>query len=154
MTSGGRAAVATGAARMGLAFAERFSAEEMNVALADIVEPALDDAVTILRVRGAQAVGIRRDVSSAQSVTNLAEAARSASGGIHVVCNNVWVPEGGTESPSVATCCRQGFMRTTLPESCSLEWDSFENGCCSTRGSRRHSCSASRPTPENRPLPP
>jgi NAD(P)-dependent dehydrogenase (short-subunit alcohol dehydrogenase family) len=88
----GKTAVVTGAASgMGRAFATRFAAEGMRVVLADIEERALARAVDELRHDGAQAIGVRTDVSSAAAIQQLASEALEAFGGIHVVCNNAGV---------------------------------------------------------------
>ncbi|HEY0934664.1 MAG TPA: SDR family NAD(P)-dependent oxidoreductase, partial [Trebonia sp.] len=72
----GRVAVVTGAASgIGLGLCERFAAAGMSVVMADVEEAALDRA----------AVGALRD------------AALSAFGAVHVVCNNAGV--GGSHGP-------------------------------------------------------
>lgn len=88
----GRVAVVTGAASgMGLAFAERFAREGMKVVLADVEEPALEAAVQRLRQAEHDVIGVRADVSSAESVEALARAALDQYGKVHVVCNNAGV---------------------------------------------------------------
>ena len=91
----GQVAVVTGAASgIGLAMAERFAAEGLRVVLADVEEPALDKAVAGLRERGAEAVGQVTDVSERTSVDALADAAYTAFGAVHVLCNNAGVGSG------------------------------------------------------------
>ena len=88
----GKVAVVTGAASgMGRAFAERFAAEGMKVVLADIEAPALDAAVTQLRQAEYDVLGVRTDVSSRESVEDLARQAIEAYGKVHVLCNNAGV---------------------------------------------------------------
>jgi len=97
-----RVAVVTGAASgIGRALAECFAREQMKVVLADVEEPALADATRALTARGAQALGVPTDVSSAADVARLAAKARDAFGAVHVACNNAGVITGGTlwESP-------------------------------------------------------
>lgn len=91
----GQVAVVTGAASgIGLAMAERFAAEGLQVVLADVEEPALDKAVAGLRERGAEVVGQLVDVSERESVDALADAAYRAFGAVHVLCNNAGVGSG------------------------------------------------------------
>ena len=91
----GQVAVVTGAASgIGLAMAQRFSAEGLKVVLADVEEPALDKAVAGLRERGGEAVGRVTDVSERDSVEALADTAYSAFGAVHVLCNNAGVGSG------------------------------------------------------------
>ncbi|MFC1401644.1 MULTISPECIES: SDR family NAD(P)-dependent oxidoreductase [Streptacidiphilus] len=91
----GQVAVVTGAASgIGLAMAERFAAEGLQVVLADVEEPALDKAVAGLRERGAEVVGQMVDVSERESVDALADAAYRAFGAVHVLCNNAGVGSG------------------------------------------------------------
>jgi NAD(P)-dependent dehydrogenase (short-subunit alcohol dehydrogenase family) len=93
----GRVAVVTGAASgIGRALAARFAAEGMRCVLADIEDGALADAVGELRRTGAQAIGVRTDVSSAADVAALADAAIAEFGAVHVLCNNAGVG-GGTD---------------------------------------------------------
>jgi len=93
----GRVAVVTGAASgIGLALASRFAAEGMKVALADVEEAALAEAVRRLEAQGASALGVPTDVTSATDVARLARRAKAAFGGVHVVCNNAGVFTGGT----------------------------------------------------------
>jgi len=92
----GRVAVITGGASgMGLAFAHRFAVAGMKVVLADIEAPALDAAVAGLRDAGADALGVRCDVSDAGSVRDLARATDEAYGDVHVVCLNAGVATSG-----------------------------------------------------------
>jgi len=92
----GRAAVVTGAASgIGRALAERFAAEGMKVALADVDEAELDRATREIASTGGQAVGVRTDVSRPDDVQALADATIDAFGAVHVVCNNAGVETGG-----------------------------------------------------------
>jgi NAD(P)-dependent dehydrogenase (short-subunit alcohol dehydrogenase family) len=91
----GKVAVITGAASgMGRAFADRFAAEGMKLALADIEGDALERAVDELRAAGADATGLRTDVASIVEVEALRDHALDAFGGVHVVCNNAGVAGG------------------------------------------------------------
>jgi len=92
----GRVAIITGGASgIGLAMAQRFAAEGMNIVLGDIEQGALDAAVAGLRDGGASAVGALVDVSDPVQMTTLADAARDEFGGYHVVCLNAGVGGGG-----------------------------------------------------------
>ena len=92
----GRVAIITGGASgIGLAMAQRFAAEGMNIVLGDIEQGALDAAVAGLRASGASAVGALVDVSDPVQMTTLADAARDEFGGWHVVCLNAGVGSGG-----------------------------------------------------------
>jgi NAD(P)-dependent dehydrogenase (short-subunit alcohol dehydrogenase family) len=98
----GRVAVVTGAASgIGLAMAERFAAEGMKLAIADIEEPALDAAAKQLADGGADVLAVPTDVSKAEEVDALADRVRERFGGFHVVCNNAGV--GGHGFPTWAT---------------------------------------------------
>jgi NAD(P)-dependent dehydrogenase (short-subunit alcohol dehydrogenase family) len=88
----GRVAVVTGAASgIGLALAERFTAEGMKVVLADVEVEPLGRAERSLRSAGAEVLAVPTDVSKADQVDRLARQAREAFGAIHVVCNNAGV---------------------------------------------------------------
>jgi NAD(P)-dependent dehydrogenase (short-subunit alcohol dehydrogenase family) len=88
----GRVAVVTGAASgIGLGLAERFAAEGMKVVLADVEVDALGRAERSLRSAGAEVLAVPTDVSKADQVDRLALEARTAFGGVHVVCNNAGV---------------------------------------------------------------
>jgi len=92
----GKVAVVTGAASgIGGALAERFVAEGMAVALADVEEDALAARARALASTGARVLAVRTDVSRAADVEALAEHALAAFGAIHVVCNNAGVFTGG-----------------------------------------------------------
>lgn len=87
-----RVAVVTGAASgIGLAMATRFAAERMKVVLADVEERALEHATAVLSDQGADVIGVRTDVSSAESVEALANRAVETYGAVHVLCNNAGV---------------------------------------------------------------
>jgi NAD(P)-dependent dehydrogenase (short-subunit alcohol dehydrogenase family) len=88
----GRVAVVTGGASgIGLAMAERFAADGMHLAIADIEQDALDAAAERLGDTGAEVLAVRTDVSQAEEVDALAERVRERFGGFHVVCNNAGV---------------------------------------------------------------
>ena len=71
----GKVAVITGGASgMGRAFADRFAAEGMRIAIADIEEPVLDQAVAELEAAGAEVLGMRCDVSDHGSVQDFGAA--------------------------------------------------------------------------------
>ena len=64
--------------------------------VADIEEAALEKAVAQLTEAGAEAIGVRTDVTSFESVAALADAAYDAFGAVHLLCNNAGVgPPGG-----------------------------------------------------------
>jgi NAD(P)-dependent dehydrogenase (short-subunit alcohol dehydrogenase family) len=91
----GKTAVVTGAGSgMGRAFAERFARAGMNVVLADVEEPKLDEAVTAITATGAQAIGVPTDVTDGAAVDRLRDAAIDAFGRVHVLCNNAGVAGG------------------------------------------------------------
>ncbi|MFF7243666.1 SDR family NAD(P)-dependent oxidoreductase [Embleya sp. NPDC008237] len=91
----GRVAVVTGAASgIGLAMAERFSAEGMKVVLGDIEQGALDKAVARITDAGGDAIGHVVDVSVRESVFGLADAAFEHFGAVDVLCNNAGIGSG------------------------------------------------------------
>jgi len=97
----GKVAVITGGASgMGRAFADRFAAAGMKVVIGDIEEPELARAVDELKAAGADAIGVRADVSQLADVHALRERALEAFGAVHVVCNNAGVAGGSViDSP-------------------------------------------------------
>jgi NADP-dependent 3-hydroxy acid dehydrogenase YdfG len=91
MEVGGKVAVVTGGASgIGKAMAARFAQAGMHVVIADIEQAALDVAAAELGV-----VGIRTDVSDADSVGALAAEVKQQFGTAHVICNNAGVGGGG-----------------------------------------------------------
>jgi NAD(P)-dependent dehydrogenase (short-subunit alcohol dehydrogenase family) len=91
----GRVAVVTGAASgIGRALAGRFAQEGMRVVLADVDDAELERAVAEISSGGAEAIGVRTDVSRADEVQTLADRTLDAYGGVHVVCNNAGVETG------------------------------------------------------------
>ncbi|MEM5342489.1 SDR family oxidoreductase [Paraburkholderia azotifigens] len=92
----GKVAVITGAASgFGRAFAEKGAALGMKLVLADVDERALAQTVDALRARGAEAIGVRTDVSDGAQVQALADAALEAFGKVHLLFNNAGVGSGG-----------------------------------------------------------
>jgi NAD(P)-dependent dehydrogenase (short-subunit alcohol dehydrogenase family) len=91
----GKTAVVTGGASgMGRAFADRFARAGMRVVVADIEQDALDTAVDEIKATGAEAFGVRTDVSSEAEMRALAERAISEFGQVNVVCLNAGVAGG------------------------------------------------------------
>lgn len=95
----GKAAVVTGGASgIGYALAERFLAEGMRVAIADVDQAALDSAVAALadgRDPGS-VIGVRTDVRNEADVERLAQATLAAFDRVDIVCNNAGVESGGS----------------------------------------------------------
>lgn len=96
----GRTAVVTGAGSgIGKALAERFAAEGMNLVLADVQQAALQEVADQLSAQGAQVVAQPTDVSSADAVKALADAAWARFGAVHLVCNNAGIVPGARFRP-------------------------------------------------------
>jgi NAD(P)-dependent dehydrogenase (short-subunit alcohol dehydrogenase family) len=88
----GRVAVVTGAASgIGLGLCQRFVAEGMSVVMADVEEPALTEACAALAGQGGAVLAVPTDVSSAEQVAALQQAAVAEFGAVHVLCNNAGV---------------------------------------------------------------
>lgn len=87
---GKTALITGGASGIGLEIATQLAHEGAAVALAD-VNPALDDAVAGLAARGADALGIRCDVSSEDEVDGLIEQVGLRWDTIHVVVNSAGI---------------------------------------------------------------
>ncbi len=88
----GKTAVITGAASgMGRAFAERFAEAGMNIVLADIEVPRLEEATESVTARGVEAIAVPTDVSDAEAVERLRDAALARFGRVNLVCNNAGV---------------------------------------------------------------
>ena len=84
-----------GASGMGLAFAHRFAAAGMKVAIGDIEEDALDRAVFDLRETGAEVFGRQCDVSDIGSFRAFAAEVDAGFGAAHVICLNAGVASSG-----------------------------------------------------------
>jgi len=99
----GKTAVITGAASgMGLAFAECFAREGMQVVMADVEEKALRAAAARVESLGASVLPVSCDVSDEASMDHLGEAVREAFGTPHLLCLNAGIspPSGPMETLS------------------------------------------------------
>ncbi len=91
-----KVAVITGAASgFGLEFAKTGASLGMKLVLADVQQDALDSTVAALRAGGADAIGVRCDVSDGAQVGALAKAALDRYGAIHLAFNNAGVAGTG-----------------------------------------------------------
>jgi len=94
----GRVAVVTGAASgIGLGLATAFAAEGMRVVMADVETAALAKAAERVAADGASVLPVVTDVADRTAVGALRDAALTAYGAVHVVCNNAGV--GGPHGP-------------------------------------------------------
>jgi NAD(P)-dependent dehydrogenase (short-subunit alcohol dehydrogenase family) len=92
----GKIALITGAGSgIGAGMARAFAAEGMRVALADIESEPVQALATELAIAGTQAIAMHVDVADAASVDALAEEVFDRLGGLHLLCNNAGVCQGG-----------------------------------------------------------
>jgi NAD(P)-dependent dehydrogenase (short-subunit alcohol dehydrogenase family) len=89
------AVITGGASGIGRAMGELFLSKGMNVVLADIEQQALAATVSALAADGGKCIGVVTDVSKADEVQALADAAIAEYGAIHIACNNAGVFAGG-----------------------------------------------------------
>jgi NAD(P)-dependent dehydrogenase (short-subunit alcohol dehydrogenase family) len=75
--------------------ANAFAAEGMNIVLADVDEAGLNDASKRLNDSGTRAIAVPTDVREAAALDALRDAAVSAFGAAHVICNNAGIGVGG-----------------------------------------------------------
>lgn len=95
----GRVAIVTGGASgIGKGMTRAFAAEGMKIVVADIEAEAREQAVKDLTSDGAEAIGVECDVANRKSVETVRDAALSAFGAVHVICNNAGVA-GGQPGP-------------------------------------------------------
>ncbi len=92
---GKTAFITGGASGIGLAMAEAFGRQGMNVMLADIEEKALAAAVEGLREKQIKAEGVITDVARRAALKEAADETIAKFGKVHVVCNNAGVAVGG-----------------------------------------------------------
>jgi len=88
------ALITGGASGIGLSIGKRLAEAGMNVVLADIEVPVLEEAVTELKGLGYQAMGIHCDVSDLNSVTDMKNQIEEVFGSPKVVCLNAGVGFG------------------------------------------------------------
>jgi NAD(P)-dependent dehydrogenase (short-subunit alcohol dehydrogenase family) len=92
-----KVAVVTGAASgIGRSIAEHCARQGMKVVLADIEEPALTEAATALRARGATVLAVRTDVARPGDVDALARRTLDGFGAVHLLVNNAGVGAGSS----------------------------------------------------------
>ncbi|QIG44599.1 SDR family NAD(P)-dependent oxidoreductase [Nocardioides anomalus] len=88
----GQVAVVTGGASgIGRAIVDAFAARGLTVVIADVEPSSLDEAVVAVNATGATAAGVVVDVSSPDSVSELAEHVLAELGRVDVLVNNAGV---------------------------------------------------------------
>ena len=88
----GQVALVTGGARgIGRAIAERMAEDGADVALADVREPELAEAVRAVEAYGRRALGLTVDVTSRADVERMVAATESGLGPIDVLFNNAGI---------------------------------------------------------------
>jgi NAD(P)-dependent dehydrogenase (short-subunit alcohol dehydrogenase family) len=92
----GKVAVITGGASgIGFASAKALAREGMKLVLADVEQAALDRAVPEIEALGAEAIGVKTDVSKLDQVQALADRTWERFGACHVLFNNAGVAVSG-----------------------------------------------------------
>jgi len=89
--AGKRALVTGGGSGIGAAMARAFAREGAKVVLADLDRHGMDRVAGEIAARGGDALGVRTDVTSLESVEELAERTVERHGAVHIVCNNAGV---------------------------------------------------------------
>jgi NAD(P)-dependent dehydrogenase (short-subunit alcohol dehydrogenase family) len=89
------AVITGGASGFGKEFARIGADLGMKLVLADVQEDALDTAVAEFKARNVPVIGLRTDVSRADQVQALADAAIEAFGQVNLLFNNAGVGAGG-----------------------------------------------------------
>lgn len=98
----GRTAVITGAASgIGRACAERLASAGMDVVLADVEAPRLEEAAAAVRAVGVEVLAVPTDVSDADAVDRLRDEALARFGRVNLLCNNAGVAGSLTGDGSV-----------------------------------------------------
>lgn len=95
LRSGQVAVITGGASGIGLAMARNFAGRGLKLVLGDIETTALDAAVADLAASGADVIGVPTDVSEADRIEALADAAYQRFGAVNVLCNNAGVVKRG-----------------------------------------------------------
>jgi NAD(P)-dependent dehydrogenase (short-subunit alcohol dehydrogenase family) len=93
--AGRNAFVTGGASGIGLAMAQAFLNEGMNVAIADVDAEALARAEAALSGSNARVLAVQLDVTDRAQYEAVARRVESELGNIHVLCNNAGVYRGG-----------------------------------------------------------
>ena len=88
---------------MGLAMAECFAREGMNVVLADVEAPALKRATERVESLGATVLPVQTDVSSESQMDLLGELTLDRFGAVDVLCLNAGVAGGGGQTDLLTT---------------------------------------------------
>ena len=92
----GKVAVITGGGSgFGVAFSNQACSLGMRIVLADVQADALEQQLERLRAAGAEAIGVRCDVSSDADVARLADAAYQNFGAVNLLFNNAGVAGTG-----------------------------------------------------------
>jgi NAD(P)-dependent dehydrogenase (short-subunit alcohol dehydrogenase family) len=92
----GQVAVVTGGASgIGRSLAHALADRGLKLVVADIDEPALDEATADLLAAGADAIAVPTDVRHREAIEALRDAALDAYGHIDLACNNAGVAAGG-----------------------------------------------------------
>jgi 3-oxoacyl-[acyl-carrier protein] reductase len=92
----GQVALVTGGARgIGKAICERLAAEGVNLVVADIMEDDARATASEFEKQGVKAVGMRMDVSNAESVAEVMAKAKDEMGRIDILVNNAGITRDG-----------------------------------------------------------
>lgn len=92
MNLDGQVALVTGGARgIGRAIAERMAEDGADVALADVREPELAEAVRAVEANGRRALGLTVDVTSRAAVERMVDTTENGLGPIDVLFNNAGI---------------------------------------------------------------
>lgn len=93
--SDGVAVITGGGSGLGKAFSMAAASRGMKIVIADVQLDTLDKAVSELRERGTEVIGVRTDVSKSADVQALADAAMDTFGKVNLLFNNAGVTASG-----------------------------------------------------------